>query len=83
MEVIEKKLFNMSQEMIKPQTVARSWINSQRHNMSLKIQFLNSHLDFFPDNIHVVSDEKVLEFLSRYLNHEKVVQDAMELKNVC
>jgi len=26
-------------------------------NMSLKIHFLNSHLDFFPPNLGVVSDE--------------------------
>ena len=27
-------------------------------NMSLKIHFLNSHLDFFPDNCGDVSDER-------------------------
>jgi hypothetical protein len=26
-------------------------------NMSLKVQFLHSHLDFFPDNLGTVSDE--------------------------
>jgi hypothetical protein len=26
-------------------------------NMSLKVHFLNSHLDFFPENLGAVSDE--------------------------
>ncbi len=29
--------------------------------MSLKIHFLDSHLDFFPDNLGAVSDEKRYE----------------------
>ncbi|UYV73934.1 hypothetical protein LAZ67_11001501 [Cordylochernes scorpioides] len=28
--------------------------------MSLKIHFLHSHLDFFPDNLGAVSDEHVI-----------------------
>jgi hypothetical protein len=30
--------------------------------MSLKIHFLDSHLDFFPDNLGAVSDEHLVRF---------------------
>ena len=32
------------------------------YNMSLKIHFLESHLDFFPENLGEVSDEQVKDF---------------------
>ncbi|GBO42013.1 hypothetical protein AVEN_247275-1 [Araneus ventricosus] len=31
--------------------------NAMRCNMSLKVHFLHSHLDFFPENLGAVSDE--------------------------
>lgn len=39
-------------------------------NMSLKIHFLHSHLDFFPDNLGIVSDE----------HGERFHQDLMDLE---
>lgn len=40
-----------------------------RMNMSLKINFLHPHLDFFPENLGSVSDLKIYEqrYLSRFL----------------
>ncbi|UYV74137.1 hypothetical protein LAZ67_11002222 [Cordylochernes scorpioides] len=35
----------------------QEWPNALGCNMSLKIHFLHSHLDFFPDNLGSVSDE--------------------------
>ena len=35
-------------------------------NMSLKIHFLESHLDFFPDNLGEVSDEQVKDFIRKF-----------------
>ena len=34
-----------------------TWYKSMGCNMSLKIHFLESHLDFFPENLGEVSDE--------------------------
>ena len=44
-------------------------------NMSLKIHFLESHLDFFPENLGVVSDENGERFHQDILAMEKRYQD--------
>ncbi|UYV63735.1 hypothetical protein LAZ67_2005461 [Cordylochernes scorpioides] len=43
-------------------------------NMSLKIHFLHSHLDFFPDNLGAVSDEHGERFHQTISNMEKRYQ---------
>ncbi|UYV62858.1 hypothetical protein LAZ67_2002168 [Cordylochernes scorpioides] len=43
-------------------------------NMSLKIHFLHSHLDFFPDNLGAVSDEHGERFHQAISNMEKRYQ---------
>jgi hypothetical protein len=40
-------------------------------NMSLKIQFLESHLDFFPENLGEVSDEGVERIYQGIMSMEK------------
>ena len=37
--------------------------------MSLKIHFLHSHLDFFPENLNSVSDEQGETFLPRHFTY--------------
>ncbi|UYV80797.1 hypothetical protein LAZ67_19001756 [Cordylochernes scorpioides] len=44
-------------------------------NMSLKIHFLHSHLDFFPDNLGAVSDEHGERFHQDISSMEKRYQD--------
>ncbi|UYV73514.1 hypothetical protein LAZ67_10003899 [Cordylochernes scorpioides] len=44
-------------------------------NMSLKIHFLHSHLDFFPDNLGAVSDEHGERFNQDISSMEKRYQD--------
>ncbi|UYV63393.1 hypothetical protein LAZ67_2003945 [Cordylochernes scorpioides] len=44
-------------------------------NMSLKIHFLHSHLDFFPDNLGAVSDEHGERFHQAISSMEKRYQD--------
>jgi len=43
-------------------------------NMSLKIHFLDSHLDFFPDNLGAVSDEHGERFYKDISAFEKRYQ---------
>jgi len=43
-------------------------------NMSLKIQFLESHLDFFPENLGKVSDEHDERFHQDIMAMEKLYQ---------
>ena len=43
-------------------------------NMSLKIHFLHSHLDFFPDNLRAVSDEHGERFYQQIFTMEKRYQ---------
>ncbi|UYV82762.1 hypothetical protein LAZ67_22000770 [Cordylochernes scorpioides] len=45
-----------------------------RCNMSLKIHFLHSHLDFFPDNLGAVSDEHGERFHQDISSMEKRYQ---------
>lgn len=43
------------------QVIIQNMLNSYKNlgcNMSLKIHFLNSHLDYFPQNIGSVSDKQ-------------------------
>ncbi|UYV80001.1 hypothetical protein LAZ67_18001373 [Cordylochernes scorpioides] len=47
-------------------------------NMSLKIHFLHSHLDFFPDNLGAVSDEQGERFHQDISSMEKRYQAAQE-----
>jgi len=42
-----------------------------RCNMSMKIHFLESHLDFFPENLGEVSDEHVKRFHQDIMTKEK------------
>ncbi|GBN91275.1 hypothetical protein AVEN_45667-1 [Araneus ventricosus] len=44
-------------------------------NMSLNIHFLNSHLNFFPDNCGQVSDERGERFHQEITNMEKRCQE--------
>ncbi|UYV63997.1 hypothetical protein LAZ67_2006283 [Cordylochernes scorpioides] len=46
-------------------------------NMSLKIYFLHSHLDFFPDNLGAVSDEHGERFHQDISSMEKRYQDSV------
>ncbi|UYV85009.1 hypothetical protein LAZ67_X004242 [Cordylochernes scorpioides] len=48
-------------------------------NMSLKIHFLHSHLDFFPDNLGAVSDEHGERFHQAISSMEKRYQDLKEV----
>jgi hypothetical protein len=49
-------------------------------NMSLKIQFLDSHLDFFPDNLRAISDDEHRErFHQETSNMEKRYQGKWSL----
>jgi hypothetical protein len=43
-------------------------------NMSLKVHFLDSHLDFFPENLGTVSDERGERFHQDISNKEKQYQ---------
>ncbi|UYV77691.1 hypothetical protein LAZ67_15001959 [Cordylochernes scorpioides] len=47
-------------------------------NMSLKIHFLHSHLDFFPDNLGAVSDEHGERFHQAISSMEKRYQEGRE-----
>ncbi|UYV76524.1 hypothetical protein LAZ67_14000956 [Cordylochernes scorpioides] len=49
-------------------------------NMSLKIHFLHSHLDFFPDNLGAVSDEHGERFHQAISSMEKRYQEAGHLR---
>jgi len=51
-------------------------------NMSLKIHFLESHLDFFPENLDEVSDEHGERFHQDIMAMEKAVPRQMVLKYV-
>nr|CAH7763855.1 unnamed protein product [Callosobruchus chinensis] len=42
-----------------------------RCNMSLKVHFLHSHLDFFPENLGAVSDEHIERFYQDIPKMEK------------
>jgi hypothetical protein len=48
-------------------------------NMSLKIHFLDSHLDFFPENLGAVSDEHGERFHQAIYNMEKRYQGKWSL----
>jgi hypothetical protein len=47
--------------------------------MSLKVHFLGSHLDFFPENFGAVSDEHGDRFHQDIYNMEKRYQDKWSL----
>jgi hypothetical protein len=47
--------------------------------MSLKVHFLDSHLDFFPENFGVVSDEQGERFHQNISNMEKRYQGKWSL----
>ncbi|UYV82677.1 hypothetical protein LAZ67_22000521 [Cordylochernes scorpioides] len=49
-------------------------------NMSLKIHFLHSHLDFFPDNLGAVSDEHGERFHQAYIKHGEAVPSEKGIK---
>ncbi|UYV67940.1 hypothetical protein LAZ67_5002553 [Cordylochernes scorpioides] len=51
-------------------------------NMSLKIHFLHSHLDFFPDNLGAVSDEHGERFHQDISSMEKRYQGIMGKKHL-
>jgi hypothetical protein len=48
-------------------------------NMSLKVHFLGSHLDFFPENLGAVSDEHGERFHQDLYNMEKRYQGKWSL----
>jgi hypothetical protein len=48
-------------------------------NMSLKVHFLGSHLDFFPENLGAVSDEHERDFHQAIYNMEKRYQGKWSL----
>jgi hypothetical protein len=48
-------------------------------NMSLKVHFLGSHLDFFPENLGAVSDEHGERFHQDIYNMEKRYQGKWSL----
>jgi len=48
-------------------------------NMSLKIHFLESHFDFFPENLGEVSDEQVKDF-TKIFGYGKAVPGQVDLK---
>jgi hypothetical protein len=48
-------------------------------NMSLKVHFLDSHLDFFPENLDAVSDEHRERFHQDIFNMEKQYQGKWSL----
>jgi hypothetical protein len=48
-------------------------------NMSLKVHFLDSHLDFFPENLGAVSDEHRERFHQDIYNMEKRYQGKWSL----
>jgi hypothetical protein len=48
-------------------------------NMSLKVYFLGSHLDFFPENLGAVSDEHGERFHQNIYNMEKRYQGKWSL----
>ena len=47
---------------------------AMRRNMSLKVSFLDSHLDFLPENLGAVSDEHGERFHQDISNNEKRCQ---------
>ena len=51
-------------------------------NMSLKIHFLESHLDFFPENLSEVSDEHGERFQQDIMATEKRYQGKVDLTYV-
>jgi hypothetical protein len=48
-------------------------------NMSLKVHFLDSHLDFFPENLGAISDEHGERFCKDISNMEKWYQGKWSL----
>jgi hypothetical protein len=48
-------------------------------NMSLKVHFLGSHLDFFPENLGTISDEHGERFHQDICNMEKRYQSKWSL----
>ena len=50
-------------------------------NMSLKIRFLVSHLDFLPENLSEVSDEQVKDFTKTFWLWKSGAKQ-VDLKNV-
>jgi len=48
---------------------------AMRRNMRLKINFLQLHLDFFPENLGEVSDEQSERFHQDIMTMEKRYQD--------
>jgi hypothetical protein len=48
-------------------------------NMSLKVHFIDSHLDFFPENLGAVSDECRHRFYHDISNMEKQYQGTWSL----
>jgi hypothetical protein len=52
---------------------------AMRCNMSLKVHFLDSHLDFFPENLSAVSDEHRERFHQDISNMEKRYQGKWSL----
>ena len=43
-------------------------------NMSIKIHFLHSHLEFFPENLGQVSDKQSERFHQQIVNNRKTVR---------
>jgi hypothetical protein len=51
-------------------------------NMNLKIHFLESHVDFFPEKLGKVSDEHGERFHPRYYDYGKAVPRQVGIKYV-
>ena len=51
-------------------------------NMSVKVHFMYSHLDYFPENLGAMSEEQGERFYqSRFENHGKMIPRAMDRKH--
>lgn len=50
-------------------------------NMSIKVHFLHSHPDYFPESLGAVSEEQKLPFTSRYKINGVKISRSMECQH--
>jgi hypothetical protein len=64
----------------KTHEIVSDLLTGYKANMSLKVHFLDSHLDFFPENLGAVSDEHGERFHQDISNMEKRYQSKWSLR---
>jgi hypothetical protein len=72
MEITRKKTLEIVSDLL-------TAYKAMGYNMSLKVHFLDSHIDFFPENLGVVSDEHGERFHQDISNMEERYQGKWSL----